>query len=227
MTLSVSRITFCLFICAIILVLISFLGVYLSFHTDHHAIIKLFERFDVSEENTVPTWFSTVLMVSCAGLLIYIGKIRRANNCSFHRHWTLLGAIFVGLSIDEASSFHERFFWLTHQLWDVGGLLYYGWVIPGMFFVLILGIVYYKFLFSLPSTTRVQCILAGSLFVLGALGLEMLAGRHDYIYGSENLLYHVYSHLEESLEMIGVIILLDALLRYLKDQTDKMVVYLV
>ena len=46
----------------------------------------------------------------------------------------------------------------------------------------------------------------------------MLGGRQAELHGLENLTYQLFAHLEESLEMAGVILFIYALLRYLAEQ---------
>ena len=61
-------------------------------------------------------------------------------------------------------------------------------------------------------------MIAGSLYLGGAIGIEMLGGRQAELHSFENLTYQLFAHLEESLEMAGVILFIHALLRYLAEQ---------
>ena len=47
--------------------------------------------------------------------------------------------------------------------------------------------------------------------------MEMLAGEHIERYGPDNLMHQVMIHIEESLEMAGVIFFIYALLRYMEE----------
>jgi len=56
--------------------------------------------------------------------------------------------------------------------------------------------------------------MGGIIFCCGAVGLEFLQGHYDTLMGQNN--YTVVLHtIEEAMEMIGVIIFIYALLRYL------------
>jgi hypothetical protein len=58
-----------------------------------------------------------------------------------------------------------------------GGAIAFFWVVPGTAFVFIVLLAYLRFLAHLPQTTRRLFLLAGALFVLGSLGLEMLTAQ--------------------------------------------------
>lgn len=45
--------------------------------------------------------------------------------------------------------------------------------------------------------------------------MEMLGGRHDYLYGRYNATYALYYSLEETLEMLGLTVFIGALLQYI------------
>lgn len=93
------------------------------------------------------------------------------------------------------------------------GIFYFAWIIPAMAGVALLGLVFLGFLSRLPSSTRWSFMIAGSLYLGGAIGIEMLGGRQAELHSFENLTYQLFVHLEESLEMVGIILFIHALLR--------------
>lgn len=70
------------------------------------------------------------------------------------------------------------------------------------------------FIISLPSNTRNNVILAGILFVIGAVGFEMLEGlfRHSEI--ASMYLSSFFITIEELLENLGVVVFISTLLAY-------------
>jgi hypothetical protein len=56
---------------------------------------------------------------------------------------------------------------------------------------------------------------------LGAVGFEMLGGRHKDLYTEETNMYIVYFTFEELLEMSGISLFIYALLRYISDYIGK------
>ncbi|GAB4381454.1 MAG: hypothetical protein Kow00121_40030 [Elainellaceae cyanobacterium] len=58
-------------------------------------------------------------------------------------------------------------------------------------------------------------MLAGGIYILGALIFELFSGQYAQIHGRTGM-FHVFATLEELLEMLGVVIFIYALLSYLK-----------
>ena len=94
-------------------------------------------------------------------------------------------------------------------------LLSVAWVPFGAIFVLIVALAYLRFLAALPVKTKYLFLIAGTLYVGGALGIEILGGRHTYLYGRENFVYAMFVACEEGLEMLGVVVFIYALLSHL------------
>ena len=167
---------------------------------------------NVDEEMSIPTWFSSSVLLLCAVLLTILSIGRRGGEV-YALHWKALAVIFFLLSIDEAVGFHEMAIGpVGSVLNEPGGFLYFTWVVPGGAFVLIFALTYLRFLLSLPPRTRRLCIVAALLFVCGALVMEMISGRHAAQYGYQNLTYVALTTTEEVLEMLGGIIFLYALM---------------
>lgn len=89
------------------------------------------------------------------------------------------------------------------------------WVIPGMVVVAVLAIYFVRFLWRLPPNTRQAFVVAGTLFVGGAIGVEILGGWYGGLHGMANLTYSLFATVEESMEIVGVIVFIHALLEYL------------
>lgn len=85
--------------------------------------------------------------------------------------------------------------------------------------VVLLAIFYTKFLFSLPVPVRVGLLLAGFLYLSGALGLEALGGSYATQHGQEDLLYQYYVTGKELLEFSGL--LLHTLLTQLRNALQR------
>lgn len=171
--------------------------------------------FDLQGEVTVPTWFSASLLLFCAMLFAAIAAAKRRMEDEFQRHWFGLAAIFLGLSIDEAADFHGAVSYKVQSTWNTSGVLAYPWILPAAILSLVVGLIYLRFLLHLPNPLRNRVILAGSLFLLGALVLEAVEAAYDSAVGGDGLVYILMVAAEESLEKTGAIVLLTALLSYL------------
>ena len=72
-----------------------------------------------------------------------------------------------------------------------------------------------RFIIGLTYKTRILIITGGTIFLIGALGLEIFEGKYIEIF-DRNKLYHLfYITLEESLEMIGLGVFIYALMTYI------------
>ena len=122
-----------------------------------------------------------------------------------------LAATFLFLSIDEMLGFHERLIEPTRSVLNASGLLFYAWVVPYAVGVVVFLAVYLRFLFRLPRRTAVLFVIAGAIFVGGAIGMEMLGGLCFEVSGSKNLLYVGLQTIEEILEMAGIVVFMYAI----------------
>jgi hypothetical protein len=146
-----------------------------------------------------------VLLFACSARL---ATIARAERISHRRSWSVLAAIFAYLSLDEAIQIHEFLAWLPPAQ---SGLLHFGWVIPGAAITLLIGLAFVPFVRSLASEARWRFLLAGAIYVGGALGMEPLLGWWADTHGDDNLAYGVIDFVEESMELAGASLFLLAL----------------
>lgn len=170
----------------------------------------LLEFVSLSEEQNLPTWFSSVLLFSCGAVLAAIAASKRSTGAPYARHWWVLAAGFIYISLDEAVQIHEH----AGGWVDVGGILYFDWVIPASILVGILSVSYLGFLAHLPRVVRWRFVAGGLLYVGGAVGMELPLGWWTDQAGRHNLTYALIDWVEESLEMIGVSVFLYALIGY-------------
>lgn len=175
-------------------------------------------RFDLDGETTVPAWFSSALLFASASLLGLIAWMTRRCGGRFFWYWTVLAATFLYLSLDESACLHEILIVPIRRRLGTTGILYFAWVIPGFFIVLLFGLSYLRFLWQLPRRSRNLFIAAGCTFVGGALGLEFVGGALAEAFGFDALAYVAVMTMEETLEMTGLAIFICALLDYLGER---------
>ncbi|WP_437612952.1 hypothetical protein WMF20_10720 [Sorangium sp. So ce834] len=182
-------------------------------------ILKLKSRSGVvpllslSYEQNVPTWYTSCLLFACSLTLAAIAAgARRAGR--FVKHWWGLAAAFLYISLDEVVEIHEA----ASSWLDLGGVLYFGWVIPAAVVVAAFALAYLGFLAHLPRGTRNRFLLSGSIYVAGALVLELPLGYWTAQAGSDNLVYALIDFVEESMEMLGLNLFLLSLVDHLAVQ---------
>jgi uncharacterized membrane protein YhaH (DUF805 family) len=163
---------------AIVVVLLALhLGVSVYNHQVNYTLPQHLTRVvGVDVENSIPTWYSSTLLFVCCGLLSAIAFLKKQMRDRYTRHWQALAVLFLLMSLDESASLHETVDRALKVWFNFQGLLYYAWVIPGIIFVGCVGLAYWKFLKALPPTTRQLFILAGVVYVGGAIGMEIIGG---------------------------------------------------
>lgn len=208
-------ITRILSIIAITLVTLSLLGqISIYFLPDFPLRDGLAGEFNVKNEGNFPTLFSALLLFFASYLLGNVAINRKADNQSDQQQWLFLCFIFAYLGIDELLSLHDR---AVAPLRNLGfkGFLYHAWIVPAAVIVLILLIVFFRFLLGLPRHTKRMFLIGGFLYVFGALGLEAVQGNYKSGGLSEDFNYQLIVSVEETLEMFGIIIFIHAILNYL------------
>jgi hypothetical protein len=108
------------------------------------------------------------------------------------------------MSVDEVAGFHET----------VNSVISYSWAILGLIVATVIFGIYSRFLWSLPASIAARFILAGAIFVGGAVGVEL--ATEPYLYNDEldTLGYNLWTAVEEAMEMGGVIYFLSVLSQY-------------
>lgn len=174
--------------------------------------------FDVNREGNVPTFFSVLLLLGAAGLLLAVALVSRRLGRPFVGHWHALAAAFLLFAIDEFIQLHELASALLAQAVGITDVRsYYVWLIPAALAGVAVGFAFLRFMLHLPRTLRLRMLLAAGCLVGGAMGLESVAAVHAAFNGITNLPHSLIFTVEELLEMLGVIVLIWALLHHLRE----------
>ncbi|MFT5367108.1 MAG: hypothetical protein ACI8V2_002066 [Candidatus Latescibacterota bacterium] len=164
--------------------------------------------WDVDEEDTIPTWYSASALLLTSLLLCLIGKRKQADQDPWVRYWYGLALGFAFLSMDEIAGLHET----------VNGLVEYSWAIIGGIIVAIVGLLYLRFLWHLPASTRWLFVASGAIFVGGAVGVEMSTDWYEDADLLNTLAYNLWTAVEEGMEMGGIVLFIHALLKYINQE---------
>jgi len=164
--------------------------------------------WSLSYEGNVPSWYSSVLPLVCAGLLAWVA----GGEASDRRHWWALALGFVYISVDESVNLHE----MLGPLFDTEGVLHFGWVIPAAAVVLGVGLAFVGFLRRLDRATMGRFVVAGALYVTGAVLCELPLGWWTEQYGDADLGYALIDWCEETLEFTGLTLFAGSLLARLE-----------
>jgi hypothetical protein len=175
---------------------------------------SLVRLFDINGEGNIPSWYSSSALLACAFLLALIAAQKKRTQDRFLSHWVGLAIIFVYLSMDESAAIHEMAIKPVRAALDTDGFLRFAWIIPGSVAVLLFVLIYARFLASLPSRLRAQFLIAGALYVGGAIGMEAISGYYATVEGRDGLMYMLVTAAEEAAEMAGVVVMIHALLSH-------------
>jgi hypothetical protein len=199
---------------AFLLVLLSIGGQFSKFLLGEGFLTGLAPLFYVDMEHNIPTYFSVLLILLAALLLAFIARLTRKQRLPHVSKWALLSYGFLFMAFDEAFQFHERLNIPVGKLLGEGslGIFYFPWTIPGIALVLILGLLFLRFLLHLPASTRFRLVMAAIIYLGGAIGVELIGSQYAELYGYENWTYSMIATLEESLEMAGLIVFIWTLL---------------
>lgn len=173
----------------------------------HDAVIEvLVPKLSLSYEANVPTWVASGLLLLCA---LAAGSIASAvqPGVRWRLHWWGLAIGFVYASLDEAAELHEN----LGGHFETGGVLYFDWVIPAVAIMAVLAALYLPFVRALPSPARTRLVVAGAIYIGGALVMELPLGWWTERAGPDNLGYALIDWVEETMEMVGASLALVAL----------------
>jgi spermidine synthase len=204
---------------AVLLAGVSILGEYVTENViadqSESVLYQLIDLSSVNAEGTLPTWYSTMLLLMAAVLLAAIAFSKQASGDRYRFHWTGLSLIFLYLSIDEGIAIHEIFSDGFSTIIEAAGYLTFPWIIAGIPLVIVFALLYLHFLLHLPALIRNLFIVAGMLYVGGAVVIEAISANQYDIGGGVHFFYLAIATVEELFEMLGVVVLIYALLTYI------------
>lgn len=212
------------------------------FHTVLHMRAAAFSQlFDMDQEANMPTFYNCFLFFVGALLFMLLGNTVPVGKA--RRGWYLMAAVFGFLGVDEGSQVHEKFMLVTLRLLHHGqqsgtdfGWFYYAWVIPYGLAAIVLVLTLSRWLIALDPKLRTGLFVSGTIYVFGAVFMEMFSGKIADGYTAmltpaeqayipceiyEANTCHLYAHwgyiaaytVEETCEMLGLILCAHALLK--------------
>ncbi|MFA7430330.1 MAG: hypothetical protein WCZ23_09265 [Rhodospirillaceae bacterium] len=177
------------------------------------AVFGALTLFNLNAEGSFATWWSS-FNLGLAAVLAFLVSLRVGRASRFQGIlWRGLAVVMLLLCIDEVAQVHDR----INKAQFVLGVLFESlpsrpWVIIGGAFALLVGLASIPLLLALPRRVAAQIVLAGAAFVLGAVGLEVLAAELESAGASlYSLPVMTLILIEETLEM-GAIALFNIVL---------------
>lgn len=165
--------------------------------------------FDLDEEESFGTWFSSGILALAAALLLHQARVLRDEGKAWRRWWQVLGIGFCVLSIDEVVGIHEYVNTLLEGT---------PWTVIGFAIFVLVALVYLPFLWHHRWRTPLLFALAGMIYGGGAVGVEHFTDSEV-----NSLHYNMWTTLEEGMEMLGVILFIYAMLDHMRGAADRVV----
>jgi hypothetical protein len=205
-----------------VLVFLHLLLQYLNLQVYNEANGRIFElsnRLDLDDETSAPSWFSQVLLLAiglAAGLAAYL-QVKKGLRWI----WGAIASLGVIMSLDEAASLHEHSLQTLHVYFfkeAAPTVTQNAWwlVLP---VVLALAVAFGYVLYNyFPRRTSKLFILGGAIFLTGAIAVDVLStGVSPESFAHQGVMVGI----EESLELIGSVVILYAVVDYIERFKSK------
>lgn len=206
----------------VIISIVFLLGIHLTlqylnlevFYQQNGQVYELSNRFDFDDESSVPTWISSVLFLSIGAFALLAAYIQSERIT--RRLWLLIAVIGLVLSIDEIAALHEFVLQTLHVLFfqdDKPSILANAWLVVAPFIVIIMAWLAWKMLQIFPRRTVVLFVVAGIIFLTGAVVVDLFTSVAD----RETFLNQgIYVGIEEFLELMASALSLYAVVDYVE-----------
>ena len=200
--------------CSFLLFAAGLLVTFGSLYYGYGSMLGLARLFAPDGEGNIPAMYSVFTLLFSSVLLLILALAHKEDTF-IHRSWAFLSLSFFFLAVDEGASLHENVY-ILKRLLNLNEDFHLPWVIPYGIVVIILFLVYIRFMRLLPRQTCRLFIVAGLLYVIGAIGFEIPEGRMLELHGYDNLTLHLLCAIEELFEMLGIAVFIYALLRHIQ-----------
>ena len=193
---------------------------------EHGLVRLLFSLFFLDGEGNLPAIFSTWLFLLNGFIFLVVWKAAGLAGDS-RKIWLFLSSVFVFLAVDESISIHERLIDPLRQALDATGIFYYTWIIPYGIGVVLLSIFAIPVFWRMPKRIRFWFGLSAVIYLFATIGLEMISGKYLVMMNEQkDIVWILMITLEESLEMVGLIILVYAQLLLLRNKYDGFLIFM-
>lgn len=204
-----------------VVVVLGLIGQIIRYTTGHAWVYGFVPKTNLNGEANIPAYFSSIILLAASALLAVIGVTHKTSGAVYWRHWVGLALIFLWLSLDEAAALHELATEPLQAALGTRGIFFYAWVIPALGLLAVFAVSFWRFYFHLPLDTRRRFTIAAVLYLGGGLGIEFIEAALADARGEGDFIYVLLVAAEEMIEMAGVIVFIDALLRYIIEHRPR------
>lgn len=187
----------------------------------YREVWRLNKYVNVTYEMNLPTYYSSFLLglAGCILCVIAYKKIRQGAKFSFQ--WLCLSIVFFSLAIDEFRARHEGLGYLADEYFGEDNLIIQDWAYAGIVIVVLVALFFLPLFNHLSPGHKLRFFISAALYVGGFLGVEIIGSIYEIRYGIQDIPYLLFTTVEETLEMVGVIYFINTLMIYLEEIKGK------
>ncbi|GAB2646572.1 hypothetical protein GCM10009743_22730 [Kribbella swartbergensis] len=172
------------------------------------ALADVLGLLNAAQERSLASWWTSALLIACCLMAVGASRLAVGDARRVARSWLVLAVVFALLSLDEVVSLHERGAGWTSAVFETGSLLArLGWTIPAAAALVVSLFVLVPAIRAIPARSRVVIISGLATSIAGALGMEVVNVLLTEA-GARYLWRHLAMTVEETAEMVGVVIVL-------------------
>lgn len=178
-------------------------------------VLKDLRHISLEQKHSFQAWHQSSL--AFFGLLMTAAlAASEPRETGLRRRWAVLAFIMAYISLDEQVTIHASSVVFMQKYLDLQGTFYVvPWVIWAIPLALALGAYLLPLLTRTPRRYAAGFVAGGAIFVGGSVGLEIIGGAFQTLYGGmDSWQYTIEFIAEESCESIGLAIFAVAILEY-------------
>ena len=219
-TISIRRIATVLATLIIVLSVVSFIAEVVANFVivGNKYVMRIAEWVEVDREASIPTWYAVITLMACAVLLALIARDAFERKRPFPRHWAALAAIFALLSLEEIIGIHSEATQRLRALVSITEGLGYALALAAIALVglAVVALLFGRFYLHLPARWRMWLTIGAVTYLIGVFASDAVGDYLITASGAPTLAYVVVQTVEETFEMIGVLIFIVMLLDYIR-----------
>lgn len=191
----------------------------------YDSVLGLCPIFDLNNEFNIPTLYTFLLMLMSSLLAAVITYHARLTGQPFYAQWAGLSVVFSLVAVDEILEIHEKWSVPLREHFGFTGFFYDAWMIPyAALGAVLLLLLYFRFFIRIVCNQRLM-LLALGFYLSGVLILESFGGWYRSSTGEDgDIIFMMFTTVEEILEMAGLVIFIHALLDYINKTVKEIVI---
>ncbi len=182
--------------------------------------------FDGDQKTNFPTTAKTLLLLTATLLLLVCWQAARSRRSPAARGWLALSLCTAFAFLDESTYLHQSLSEVMNKLGDFDGPLAYAWTVIYWPAAVLAGIFVLRTMGSMQPAVRRMLLPGGILYGAGALLFEPLKSHFAETYGEISLHQKLTAAASDSLQLVGLTLLVCALLHAARHLTGSVVLVL-